>query len=333
MGFQFMNNYRGIAILMVILAHSISVLGSMNPVESIGISLLNLHMDNCTLLFVTVAGYFFSVLSSNYSYIPFLKNKFKAVVVPYFFVSIPMIILYIFDLKHNHRWVDLEWFHSSLDPVSQYVFLMMTGAHLGPLWFVPMIVIFYVASPAFIFIQRNKGLMAAFLLSLIFGAYVGRPEFNENAFHSFAYFLPAFFLGMLLSERKSLYESIMKYSEILIFIYAILISILYINIEINTSVDLFIKLLLAFLILALCRKRINHKIVWLDLFARLSFYLFFVHGYFTGLARIAFRETGIQFEEYSALLFVFMYTVLVSLAGYVVCKLILKDQTKFVLGA
>ena len=333
MGFQFMNNYRGIAILMVLLAHAISVLRSMKPVESEGILLLNLHMDNCTLIFVTVAGFFFSILSVNYSYIPFLKNKFKAVIVPYFIISIPMVILYILNLKQQHRWIDLEWFHSSLDPVSQYVFLMITGAHLGPLWFVPMIVIFYAVSPVFIVIKNNNVVVPAFLLSLALGAFLSRPALNDNALHSFAYFLPAFFLGMLLAEKKYLYESIMKYSEALLTLYIVIVSVLYMNIEINTSVDLFIKLSLAFIVMALCRKCMNYKIVWLDLFARLSFYLFFIHGYFTGVARITFRETSVELEEYFALIFVFIYIIFMSLAAYVVCKLFLKEQTKYFLGA
>lgn len=333
MGFQFMNNYRGIAILMVMLAHAISVLSSMADINSVGISILGSHMDNCTIIFVTVAGYFFSVLSVDYNYHAFLKSKFKSVIVPYAFISLPMVVLYIFKLKQGHRWIDLGWFHSSLDPVSQYFFLMMTGAHLGPLWFVPMIAIFYVISPIFIAIKKNNGLVPAFFLGLALGAYLGRPAFNDNALHSFAYFLPAFFLGMLLSERKYLYESIMKYTEIIFILYVVLISALYMNIEINTSVDLFIKLLLAFIMMAMCRKRMNHKIVWLDLFARLSFYLFFIHGYFTGILRKVFRSADIQLDEYTTLVFVFAYIISMSILTYVACKLVFKEKTKILLGA
>ncbi|MGH1378016.1 MAG: acyltransferase family protein [Alphaproteobacteria bacterium] len=333
MGFQFMNNYRGIAILMVMLAHSISTVKSIKPLETNIVSLVDLHMDNCTLLFVAVAGYFFSVLSSNYSYLPFLKNKFKAVVCPYFFISIPMITLYIFNFKHNHRWIDLNWFHESLDPLSQYLLLMLTGAHLGPLWFVPMIIIFYVVSPIFIFIQNNRSLLVSFIFSLGIAVYLGRPGLNENTFHSFAYFLPAFFLGMLLSEKKNWYECISKYSDLLLLSYVVLVSAIYLNIEVNSSIDLFIKLTLAFLMFAFLFKRLNYKVPWLDLFARLSFYLFFIHGYFTGLARMIFRKSTFEVEEVSAFILVFIYIVFMSLSSYVVCKLILKDKTKIILGA
>lgn len=325
-----MNNFRGIAILMVILAHSMSAIP---VIDTFGIGLLNLHIDNCTILFVAIAGYLFSVLSNNFSYLPFLKNKFKSVIIPYIFISVPAILLYVLQIKNNHGWIDLEWFHSSLSPMGQYVYLMVTGAHLGPLWFVPMIVIFYVLSPLFILIQKKGGLFIAFFLSLAVGAYLGRPDFNFNALHSFAFFLPAYFLGMLLAEKKGLYESAMKHCEWFLLLYVVLASAVYLTIEINSSIDLFIKLFLTFLLLAFCRKRINHKIVWLDLFARLSFFLFFIHGYFTGIVRITFRRTGIQLDEYVALVGIFAFTVLMSLSVYAVCKLVLKERTKLVLGA
>lgn len=330
MSFQFMNNFRGIAILMVILAHSMSVFPT---IDTFGLGLLNSHMDNCTILFIAIAGYLFSVLSNNYSYLPFLKGKFKSVIVPYIFISIPAILLYILKLKNNHAWIDLEWFHSSLSPVGQYMYLMVTGAHLGPLWFVPMIVIFYVLSPLLILIQRKGALFIAFFVSLLLAMYFGRPLFNDNALGSFVFFLPSYFFGMLLAEKKWLYEAAVKNNELLLLLYVVLVSAVYMMIEINSSIDLCIKLLLTILLLAFCKKRVNHKVIWLDLFARLSFYLFFIHGYFTGILRITFRQTGIQPDEYVALVCIFVFIVFMSLSVYGVCKLVLKDRTKFVLGA
>lgn len=325
-----MNNFRGIVILMVILVHSVS---SIPDASSFYINMLRVHLDNSTILFVAIAGYFFTILSAGYDYFPFLKNKFKAVIVPYLFISIPAVLLYILKIKPYHGWIDLEWFHGSLNPVEQYLYLIFTGAHLGPLWFVPMIILFYVFSPLFILIQKRQGLFIAFFVSLIFGMYWGRPAFNSNALHSFVFFLPAYFLGMLLVEKKYLYESIVKNSGIFLFLYIAIASIIYMTVEVNSSIDLVIKLVLTLVLLAFCKRYINYKVIWLDLFARLSFFLFFIHGYFTGMVRLTLRQTDIQLNEYVALFCIFPFIIFMSLLTYIVAKLALKKRARVLIGA
>ncbi|PCJ95749.1 MAG: acyltransferase [Zetaproteobacteria bacterium] len=315
---------------MVILAHAISSV----PVEnSFVVKILDFHLDNCTVLFIAIAGYFFSVLSGGYCYSSFLNNKFKAVIIPYIVISVPAILLYLLKIKTYHYWIDMDWFYSGLGPVGQYAYLMITGAHLGPLWFVPMIILFYVLSPLFIHIQNNGWLSVVFFLSLCSAIYFGRPQYNDNVLQSFTFFLPAYVFGMLLAKKTWLYESITRYSGWLLGGYVAVVSLLYATIDISSSVDLVVKLLLAVLLLAFCKQTISHKVVWLDLCARLSFFLFFIHGYFTGFSRVFMKYYDIQAHESLAVTVIFIFTVVMSLLSYIVAKLILKDKTRMLLGA
>lgn len=330
---QFINNFRGIAILMVIFAHSISSLLSLSDSSTLAVRLTDMHLNNCTVLFVVIAGYFFSVLSGSYRYLPFLKNKFMTVIMPYAFISFPAILLYILQIKTYHSWVYMDWFDGQLGSVGQYIYLMITGAHLGPLWFVPMIILFYVLSPLFILIQKREWLFTVFFVSLIPALYWGRPEYNDNTLHSFVFFLPAYVLGMLLFQRKWLYEAISRISGRLLCLYVGVASVFYMVVDINSSIDLMIKLFLTVLLLAFCKQHVRRKVKLLDLFSRLSFFLFFIHGYFTAVVRMSLRELDVHYVGFLPVVGIFIFTIVMSLSLYVVAKLILKEKTKVFLGA
>ena len=201
---QFINNYRGIAILLIVLIHAVGTVSSHGSVVLISINLL---LENATILFVVVAGYLFSLSSGNFNYFEFLKHKFFTIIVPYFFVSIPAILLYMTGLKDNHYWIDMDWFHSLSMP-SQYLYLMGSGAHLVTFWFIPMIVPLYLCSPLILYLKDKGFLTLLFCLSLLPAVWFGRPEFSENNLVWTLYFLPAYLFGMLLAQRPQLYTFI-----------------------------------------------------------------------------------------------------------------------------
>lgn len=325
---QFVNNFRGIAILMVIMAHAISAVPS---ADSFVVYTLDVILENSTLLFVAVAGYLFSFLSVNFNYLSFLKNKFFAVLVPYFFISIPAIMLFVFEYKKVHRWVDLAWLQT-LNVFEQSAYLLATGAHLGPLWFIPMIILFYLASPILLLINKAWALPVAFFASLAAAYATGRPEFNENALEAFVYFLPAYLLGMLLVKYKKIYEVFSPYSLSIGAAYLAFIVLVSLSVELTSSIDLLLKLGLTILMLALCKQYFNYKNVWLDMFARLSFFMFFIHGYFSGAIRVLYRKTGLEFEGLFAVISSFALITLASLSVFVVLKLIFNQRTKPFIG-
>jgi len=62
---QFINNLRGLAILLIMLVHSIATI---KQVDSIWLTLLSTLLNNCSVIFVVIAGYFFSFQIIKFNY-------------------------------------------------------------------------------------------------------------------------------------------------------------------------------------------------------------------------------------------------------------------------
>lgn len=329
MSLQYLNNFRGIAILLIVFGHAISALPE--PHSDLLQWLLPVF-SNGTLLFVLVAGQFFVALSENYSYRTFIKNKLMMVVLPYLILSAPAALVYLLHLKSYHDWMDMQWFNS-LNPVLAYFYLLITGAHLGPLWFVPMILLYYFASPVWFFLLRRNWLLPVFFASLIIAVYLGRPIDNANSLQAALYFLPAYLLGMYLGQRTQVLSVLAPYA-VLGFVSCILALIIFGQTTFSDSRwDLLIKLTTTCFLIALCLAKLNFKIKWLDLFARLSFYLFFVHGYVIGAFRIYLRESEHHYMGIGAALGIFLSTLVLCLLAYILFKWLFQSRSKFILGA
>ncbi len=321
---QFINNFRGIAILLVIFVHTIVTMGTS---DSIFLYLLSEPLRNCTILFVVVAGYLFSFQLKDFNYKRFIISKMKTVVVPYIVISIPAVLIYVLNLKSTHFWIDMDWF-SKLNPVYQYIYLMITGAHLGPLWFIPMIILFYLISPIFIFIKNKNLLPLFFILSLLPALYLGREASHASVILASLYFLPAYLFGLILASNNKIYEKLKNYSTSALIIYIICYWILSYNFEVSTAVDLPLKLLLSVIVLSFCSRFLNKKNKILDMFARLSFFLFFVHGYFVAALKMVSSKVDFQSLGILSPFLAFIFVIFMSLAVFVLIKLIFHDNSK-----
>lgn len=328
MSLQYLNNFRGIAILLIIFGHAISALPEPH---SAALLMLTPLFTNGTLLFVLVAGQFFVSLSENYAYRTFLKSKLLFVVLPYLILSFPAALIYLLGFKTSHEWMDMQWF-DSLNPLVAYGYLLITGAHLGPLWFVPMILLYYLASPIWLFFLRHNLLLPLFCSSLLLAIFLGRPVDNSNSLQSALYFLPAYLTGMYLGKHTRLLNILMPYAGWALSFCVILLVIFGQSVFSDSRWDLPIKLIATCCLIAVCMAKLNYKIKWLDLFARLSFYLFFVHGYVVGAFRMFFHESKYDMGI-AAVLGVFAITLILCLMAYIFFKWILQSRSKFILGA
>ena len=326
---QFINNFRGIAILLVMFVHAIS---AVRIGDSVLIGFLAELLQNSTVLFVLIAGYLFAFQADNFEYKKFLSNKFFGVVLPYLFISIPAILLYVLNLKVNHAWIDIDWLQQ-LSVIEKFAYFYITGAHLGPLWFVPMVIIFYLLSPLLVYLQRSRLLVIVFILSIVPAFIMGRPEFNDNVFISFCYFLPPYLLGMLIVKHDFIYNNISRFSLLILlsFIVSYFIFLQFIP-EISSSVDLLLKLALAIIVFAFCKEYFSNKNKWLSMFARLSFFLFFIHGYFSGGIRMSYRILDIQYTGLIPSLLSFLIIVIMSIITFIIIKLIFKERSKLFVG-
>lgn len=327
MRYEYMHNLRGFAILLVIYGHAVAALNSID-----GIYLIRDLLVNGTVLFVVIAGYFFSVVETRYTYKKYLFSKLKNVVFPYIFLSIPAILIYILGYKSHHTWVDIDVLRQS-SLIEQIIFYLTTGSHLGPLWFIPMIIVFYILFPFFKLIKYNPLFNFFIIISVVVSVFVGRPENNDNALQSFIYFIPAYLIGIYIHANKGFISSVSARSDIYLAACIIASLFLYSFFGYNSSIDMCIKLLISIFSFGLFYKYLDFKLKFFGMLASISFYLFFVHGYLTGAARILLKKTNYIDNSLLLSVAIFMLVTLFSVLSYFLLKPLFGVRKKEFLGA
>jgi len=144
-GLNYVNNLRALAILLIVFGHSLIVIQTENDTIE---KLLGL-LGSGTVYFVVLAGFLFARINLELDYFRYLHNKIFSIVLPYLVISVPGVLILILGLKSSHHWIDLTWFHGELNLIEQLGLLLSTGAHVGSLWFVPMILLLFLAAPLF----------------------------------------------------------------------------------------------------------------------------------------------------------------------------------------
>lgn len=138
---------RGFAILLVIGAHCWPAFAWSDREHA----RILLAFDNVTVVFMFISGLLFQHLSWRFEYRRYLRHRFSIVVLPYVIISIPAIVLVIFFLHRTSVW---PWVYE-LPVWEQVIFFLATGKHLAPLWFIPMMTLFILAAPVFVWIDRR----------------------------------------------------------------------------------------------------------------------------------------------------------------------------------
>lgn len=316
MRFEYVHNLRGLAILLILLGHAIAVLPSTQ-----GIGDLRYLIVNNTVLFIVIPGFLFAAIGERYTYKDYLLNKVKNVLLPYVFLSLPAALIYILGYKTTHLWLDMEFFNQ-LPAIAQYSYLLITGAHLGPLWFIPMIVVFYFAFPFFITMLHVKKtyLVGIFAISLCIGMYLGRPEHNDNIIQSFFYFLPAYLWGIILFKVPDIIQYLKKYSVLWLTLYVGLAVMFFTLNGYSSSSDLAFKLVFSTLLYSLFACYLDRKISMLNVLAQVSFFLFFIHGYFAGALRLTLKSNPVDINNIVLLLGVFVVILALSLISFYILR-------------
>lgn len=332
---QFVNNFRAIAILAIVLIHAISAVNTDNSVIS---NSINVFLNNCSIYFVFIAGYLFAMQANDIEYVSFIKSKFKTIVVPYLFFSIPAVLLYTLDFgllgrpnfTMDHYWIDMAWFNT-LSAIEQCLYLLITGAHLGPYWFIPMIVILYIFSPLFIALEKWKVGLIALVVLYALGTWIGRPQFNENILQAALFFSAPFLAGFICCKSYK-HVNISKLIEWVIWIAIALYIFLTLNYTPESHIDLLFKMVMGIGLFFIFKKRVNIRNVWLSMFARLSFFIYFVHGYFIAVIRQLSNANLFPFDGFFGVIVVFSFVIFLCLASFVSLKFILRQKSKYIIG-
>lgn len=328
-------NFRGIAIVFVMLSH----IGSFSTLGDTGKYIVFLFSD-ATTWFVFISGYLFAYLESseNFDFKKYASKKLKFVVMPYAILSIPAVSagLY-FD---RHILYNLSSFEYILWSLS------VGGSVVAPMWFIPMIVLFFLSSPIFFRMNNKYFLFIVTFVLLLFSVFSARPFGNQNPIFSFFHFLGFYVLGIYLYHLRFAIQKLSKNSALAISMSGLILFLttlflcvkewelgayysFYAQIGKFNPMQLgkFFLLLSVFIFL---EQFGNFHNKYLSYFAKISFGLFFIHGFYM----LVFNRFGLVIAKSSAsrLFLELLVVVFLSIVSVALLKKILGKSSRYVIG-
>ena len=347
---RYIHNFRGIAILFVVSGHCIRFFSwDQNPNTE---RLLNAILLNGATMFVFIAGFLFQHLRYKYSYSQYLKNKAKNIIFPYLIISIPAIIYLVFIEKMGH------WTNPSIteQPVYyQILWFYLTGKHLVPLWFIPMISIFYLLFPVFVFIDQHPNTYRSFLpFFLCITLLIHRPLAESNIIHVSILFFSVYLMGMCYSRyREIAFIFLQKYGKICLTLPLLLLfielrfynrtGIIYVDKIFSHNKELIdinmIQIICVSILGIYYLKKYDHILQgtrvdnFLSIISAMSFGIYFVHYYFIdALIRTKYM---FKYEISGNLLFVIALAtgiLALSFLSLKLAKLVFQSNSRYITG-
>lgn len=198
---------RGFIIVIVVVSHALvvakgTVLGSALYEATRG----------ATWPFVFIAGFLFAHLRERYSWAGYTKSKVQNVITPYVIIVTLLLVSGLSNPK------------VSLAPAQHYLLGYPASA---PMWFIPMIVLFYIGFPFYRSLCKfPRTLLAATAISFAVAAAMGRPHFNAGPLLNFLYFQSAWLFGMAWQVHREAFDTfVSRYYALIILAFAIGINI------------------------------------------------------------------------------------------------------------
>lgn len=327
----YIHNYRGFIILFVVAAHVWLEWPEGSPIEL----LLRIIVENDTVMFIFLAGFLFQYLSKKFEYKDYLIKKFQNVILPYFLISIPILFyrLYTHDyggliLRIYPEFGTYPWY----EKVALYY---LYGSHMIQLWFIPMIAIFYVLAPLWMYIDRHPKLYYLLIVFFIVSLLVPRTHLTSIP-QMFVHFIFPYLFGMFASRYLKQYiEFSEKYWHLigLAIVATITLNFIYAD-TLYGAFNLITKTLFCSYFLILMKKfeKVATPLLWK--LGELSFGMYFVHYYFILFVRVAYPKY-MGHEIPANLLYWFLYAAFAIAAAFytvVILKKIFGKKSRFIVG-
>lgn len=279
---QYIHNFRGIAIIYVVAAHILVKW----PEGSIISRSMDVIWQNSTILFLFIAGYLFQHLSDKFEYKDYLIKKFQNVICPYLILSAPVILYRVMYQDIPGFTLDVHADFASWTKWEQVGYYLLHGGHLQPLWFIPMISLYYLIAPILIYIDRHPKLYYSLIPLFILSLVVQRSVLSDTLIMA-VHFLSVYVFGMFLSRYKDEFlEFAKKYWIAITIVPVVFLVATYFSPDwLYDRFDFTHKVMFCgFYIYWLWRFE-KYMPKWIDTLATLSFGIFFVHYFFVLLLR------------------------------------------------
>lgn len=356
--------FRGVAIIFVVLAHVIPKLDSNHQAYTV----LQAFFANGTLFFVFISGYLFWHLKERYHYKTYLVSKLKNVISPYVAVlSFAVVVALIIELlgggQVGNQKVEIS-FLNPLEPFSGILWHYWVGTSIiVPLWFIPFIALVFLSS-WFIYKvadSRYFGFVMSIFLLISFFTYRASLESSPYIYPFLMYwhFLGVFLFGIYLKK----YEEVLyrNASRLILILGAVFIGFQVIYVahmleplrllssggwlngldlgQVKMLFGVMFFLVLLFYIeeklrgseLSLSRKGL--VIPSLDLLARYSFGIFFIHTFVLKFLEVVHRKLVGEVDNLWSLFVIAVLTFVISVLVIKMIKIIFKSKSRYLVGS
>lgn len=270
---QYIQAARVIAIFLVVLSHTRFLFP---PSDSVWSPEMLLVLRSINLIFIFISGFLFQYLSSSFHYPSYLKSKARNVLLPYLICSMPALFMFLSGIKDIGETGAPAFIDS---PIEIVLFLIFTGNHLTPYWFIPVMVIFYLLAPLFLAIDRRPRFYLILPLLLAVSFVLSRSPGDVSPIHNATFYLPVYLSGMCLAHFQ---DNIMP---LLARWYPLLATAIFLPLLVNMGgfgsegIYLISKLLFCLAILGSLYRFIRDLPPSVGRLGDMSFGVFFVHQY------------------------------------------------------
>lgn len=333
--------FRAFAILCVIIGHCY---GDWSR-DTVGEIVLADLLTGGSALFVFVSGFFFQHLfNRDFDFRGFLRKKAQNVLVPYLILMTAYLALMLAVNGAISFPVALGIGPAS-DSAMAVVLNVVTGARLTAYWYIPFIMVVFLASPLFRALARqdDRIVAAAVLLGLLGAMYFERPMQNLNPLHSFLYFAP-FYLGGILYAKQA--AAVNGWIDRNLWALVLLLLTLLLHMA-NTGqignllksspfapvehLDIMVpqKTLLILVLIGLTRWLARYEIASLTFLAHISFPLFFIHPWALLLQD---KLIGAYFSGFPGFLARTVFVIALSILTISALKTFLGARSRLLIG-
>jgi surface polysaccharide O-acyltransferase-like enzyme len=295
-------------------------------------------VGNATAWFVFLSGYLFHYIESgNFHYLEYMSKKWKFVILPYLILSVPAIIAGIWFFRPEALGVSK----------SAYVIwaLIVGGSVIGPMWFIPMITIFFLISPMLHRLTKGRWIYPVGLIALAFGMFSSRPLNGTNPLLSFFHFLGFYLLGLAFAKNASLMDKMTastRWALIIAGVVGFLISALFFGGSSNEPLGFFAglgkfnmlqfgKFALLIAVFFLFEQVFNRPNRAFGYFAKISFGLFFIHGFhFVFFSKL--KQLVPDWSAFTIFAGELIFVVVAPVATVYIIKRLLGKNSRYVIG-
>jgi hypothetical protein len=198
---QHIHYLRGLAILFVIGVHARGGIAdwTSNPdMLAYLVTIFDAEEGNGTIMFVFIGGFLFQYLNRDrFDFQKYLQTKFNYIILPYLIISIPIIL---FRIKSNYYQPGLPDDFLQYNVLFQFLYYLLIGSHMAPFWFISAIILYYLTSPVFHYLDKPRFYKYLYPVIMIAGMFTYRPDHNANPFLAFVHFIPIYVTGMFVSR-------------------------------------------------------------------------------------------------------------------------------------